>query len=143
MGRRPDAFERVPLLFEVAEVVHLVPHDGAADGRAVLLNADGHDAVRDGILGIETAAQEVAPEHTRELVGSRLGDRIHLNAGGAPLRGVELVRDELELCDRVLAESRLSAGTKLRANLLAIEIELEFTLLAAVAIRKRRSRVDR
>ena len=56
---------RLPLVLEVAEVVQLVLDDRAADRRAVLLNADRDDAVRDRILGVEAAALEVAAEETR------------------------------------------------------------------------------
>src|SRR5215510_4577900 len=141
--RRPDAGPRLTLVLEVAEVVQFVSDDGTADRCAVLLNADGDDAICDRIVGVEAASQEIAAEDTRQLVGPRLGNRIHLDAGGAPLCGVELVRDELELRDRVLAESRLPAGAELGANLLTVEIELEFSLLSAVPIRKRRGRVRR
>ena len=137
----PHARARLPLIFEVAEVVQLVLDDRTADGGAVLLNADGNDAVRDRIVGVEAAALEVAAKEPIQLVSARLGDRVHLHAGRAPLRRVELVGDELELRDRILAEARLVAGAKLRANLLSVEIELELARLAPVSVRQRRGRV--
>ena len=47
VGGRPHARSRLPLVLEVAEVVQLVLDDRSTDRGAVLLNADGDDAVRD------------------------------------------------------------------------------------------------
>ena len=99
--------------------------------------------MRDRILGVEAAALEVAAEQPIQLVRAGLGDGVHLHARRPSLRRVELVGDELELRDRVLAEARLVAGAELGADLLAVQIELELTLLAAVAIRQRRRGVGR
>src|SRR4051812_6528201 len=70
--RRPDARIRRSLEFEVAEVVQLVLHDRAAERRAVLLHAHRNHAVRDGILGVEAAALEVAAEQPGQLVRAGL-----------------------------------------------------------------------
>ena len=69
-------------------------------------------SLRDGVLGVELAALEVATEQPAQLVRARLRDGVDLHTRRTALRGIELVGDELELRDRILAEARLAAAAE-------------------------------
>ena len=94
-------------------------------------------SLRDGVLGVELAALEVATEQPAQLVRARLRDGVDLHTRRTALRGIELVGDELELGDRVLAEARLVASAQFRTDLLTVEVELELPALTVVAVRQR------
>ena len=86
------------------------------------------------IGGIEVVVAEVAAERPVEPVGTRLRDGIHLHARRPALRGIEPVRDELKLRDRVAAVHRLISGTEIGCDLLSVQIQLELSNLAIVSV---------
>ena len=132
--RVPDRCDRLVLVVEVAEEVHLVLADRTAEGRRPLLIRIRHDDVQHGIGLVELAVAEVAHEGSRRPVRPRLGDRVNLDAGRPALRRIEPVRDELKFRDRVLAVARLVAGSQHRRDLLAVDVELEFPDISRVSV---------
>ena len=137
----PDGRQRLVLVFVVGEVVKLVLHNRAARGAADLLVRVGHDLVQHRIGRVPVAVPEVADEGTRKRVGARLGDGVHLHARRAALRGVEPVRDELELRDRVVAVPGLVAGAQVRGHLQAVDVDLELPDVHSVLHGQRALRV--
>ena len=125
------------LVLVVREVVQLVQDDRPADSAAVLLVLVRDLRVEHRIVGIPAAVAEIADEGAGERVGARLGDRVHLHAGGAPLRCVEPVRDELKLPNRILAVPGLVAGAEVRRDLQTVDVELELAHVHAILHRQR------
>ena len=78
--RVPDGGERLVLVIDIPEEVHLVLPDRTAEGSGPLLVRVRNDEVQHGILGVELAVAEIADERSRRLVGARFGDRVHLHA---------------------------------------------------------------
>src|SRR5712691_10177319 len=99
---------RLALVFVIGEVVEPVPEDGPAVGRAKLLIRIWEDVPGDEVGSVEGVVAEVAGKRSCRYVGARFGNGVHLNAGRAPLGGVEPARQELKLGDRIATEPRLT-----------------------------------
>ena len=117
---------RVVLVLVVGEVVDPILLDRAAIGEAQLLILVRQHAVLHEVLRDEAVVAEVAGDGARRNVGARLRDGVDLHAHRAPLAGVEAVRDELELRDRVAAELRLAERLHhVVGHFLAVDVQLE------------------
>ena len=123
--RSPGLFFRFALVLVVDEEVQPVAEDRAAERPGVLLVLERRDALEDGIRGVEAIVAEVAAERTGVAIGPRLRDQVDLEARGPALRGIEPVRDELELRDHLLAEGGLAAAAHRVLKLLAVDVGLE------------------
>lgn len=114
------------LVLEVREVMEPVPQDRPAVGRAELLVGVRQHAILDRVGGVEPVVAEESRHRSRTDVGPRLGDRVHLHAGRAPLPRVEAIGDDLELGDRVLAEAWLAEARRNQLrHLLPVDVQLE------------------
>jgi hypothetical protein len=114
--------------------VQAVPEDRAAVGGAHLLVRVRQDGAGEEVGRVEVVVAEVARQRSGRDIGARFRDRVHLEAGRAPLRGVEAAREELELRNRVAAEARLPAIAALgHRHFLAIDVELELAVSHSLA----------
>ena len=112
--------------------MQFVQHEGTAERAAELLVRVRQHATKHRVLRVPGAVAEVAEKRSVRSVGARLGYDVHLHARRPTLRRVEPVRDELELLDRVAAVPRLVPGAEIRRHLHPVDVQLEFTHVAAV-----------
>ena len=121
---------RLALDLVVGEEVRAVAEERAAERPAHLLIRVGDDPVLDVIGGVQAIVPEESRHRAGEGVGARLGDGVGHHPGGAALRGVEAVRDQHELRDRVHAVTGLvliGARNEVR-DLLAVDVDLRVAL---------------
>jgi hypothetical protein len=118
---------RLALVLVVEEQVDAIAPDRAAIRRAQLLVRVREHPILDEVGGVEGVVPEVPRERAGRRVRARLGDGVDDHPHRAALRRIEPVGDELELRDRVAAETRLAEVRSGDAvlDLLPFHVDLE------------------
>src|SRR2546422_11520811 len=117
------------LVFPVSEEMDTVPHDWASNRPAELLILVGDHSLLNEVGRVPLIVAEVTRKCPGYSIRAGLGDGIHHHTHRASLGGVESVRREHELGNRIAAVARLVLRTTHRQRrLLAVDLDLKESL---------------